>query len=91
MLSAYGLQYLCSSRFQEGLGPIEDDLVGGRFSSGGEGRGRREGGGADSSRSSRSVDRTVFWNLVVHFQEQCLPVTFLLSEIANGERLQDVS
>lgn len=35
--------------------------------------------------ASRAVDRTVFWNLVVHFQEHCLPITFLLEDAATGE------
>lgn len=34
---------------------------------------------------SRAVDRTVFWNLVVHFQEHCLPITFLLEDAFTGE------
>lgn len=36
--------------------------------------------------SSRAVDRTIFWNLVVQFREQCLPITFLLADASTGER-----
>lgn len=56
--------------------------AGGRFSTGGDGvtTGPRSAVGA-----SRAVDRTVFWNLVVHFREHCLPITFLLADASTGE------
>ena len=78
VLSAYGVHYVCSERFREGLGPADDydDPGEGRFSSG--------GGGSDGRAGARAVDQTVFWNLVVHFREQCLPITFLLCEAAQG-------
>lgn len=74
------MQYLCSERFREGLGPAEDEEnpEEGRFSSVGGGSGGRAG--------ARAVDQTVFWNLVVHFGEHCLPITFLLAEATNGKR-----
>ncbi|CAN0217421.1 unnamed protein product, partial [Laminaria digitata] len=79
VLSAYGVHYVCSERFREGLGPAEDDKhpEKGRFSSGG-------GGSDGGAGGARAVDQTVFWNLVVHFREQCLPITFLLAEAAQG-------
>lgn len=43
--------------------------------------------GAGRGGFNRAVDRTIFWNLVVHFREHCLPVTFLLGEVAAGEKL----
>lgn len=39
--------------------------------------------------ASRAVDRTVFWNLVVHFREHCLPITFLLADASTGETTKD--
>lgn len=83
VLSAYGVQYLCSERFREGLGPAEDEEnpEERRFSSVGG-----SGGGGDGA---RAVDQTVFWNLVVHFGEHCLPITFLLAEAAHGRRSQN--
>ncbi|CBJ25874.1 conserved unknown protein [Ectocarpus siliculosus] len=89
ILSAYGVQYVCSERFRLGLGPLEDGTgpagggAGGAQppSGGGGDAAWREGGGANASR--RSVDRTVFWNLVVHFREYCLPITFLLADAAS--------
>lgn len=41
--------------------------------------------GGQRAGASRAVDRTVFWNLVVHFQEHCLPITFLLEDASTGE------
>ncbi|CAB1099164.1 unnamed protein product [Ectocarpus sp. CCAP 1310/34] len=89
ILSAYGVQYVCSERFRLGLGPLEDGngptggAAGGAQPPSGAGGDAawREGGGANASR--RSVDRTVFWNLVVHFREYCLPITFLLADAAS--------
>lgn len=45
------------------------------------------GGGARTGGASRAVDRTVFWNLVVHFREHCLPVTFLLADASPGKEV----
>lgn len=49
---------------------------------GGDGVG---GSGQRAVGASRAVDRTVFWNLVVHFREHCLPITFLLADASMGE------
>lgn len=71
MLAAYGAQYLCSPRFRLGLGP-EDGLP--RLESSGKA-------------GERAVDRTIFWNLVMHFRVQSLPISFLLAdEAGSGER-----
>lgn len=49
--------------------------------------GHGEAGGARTGGTSRAVDRTVFWNLVVHFREHCLPITFLLADASAGEEI----
>lgn len=56
--------------------------TGGRFSMGGDGVARTE---PRTVGASRAVDRTVFWNLVVHFREHCLPITFLLADASAGK------
>ncbi|CAM9708806.1 unnamed protein product, partial [Scytosiphon promiscuus] len=71
ILAAYGVQYLCSERFRQGLGPPEGSTD-------------PSGVGGDRSFPSLPVDRTVFWNLVVQFREQCLPITFLLADASTG-------
>lgn len=90
MLAAYGVEYLCSARFQLGLGPVEDGTVGlggvAPIGRGGDMDVSRSSSSNSSSRN-RAVDRTIFWNLVLHFREFCLPITFLLAEEATaGER-----
>ncbi len=49
--------------------------------------GKSEAGGARTGGASRAVDRTVFWNLVVHFREHCLPIPFLLADASAGEEM----
>lgn len=44
-----------------------------------------DGTGQRTVGPSRAVDRTVFWNLVVHFREHCLPITFVLADAYTGE------
>lgn len=76
ILAWYGVQYLCSARFREGLGPAWEEDEESRGLSGRSG-GRDAGGGG-----TRAVDRTIFWNLVVHFRDSRLPLTFLLEDVA---------
>lgn len=82
VLAAYGVEYLCSSRFQLGLGPEDDGIVGLGDIYGSSSGGGSMGGGSGSR--NRPVDRTIFWNLVLHFREYCLPIAFLLSGEAGG-------
>ncbi|CAM9455610.1 unnamed protein product [Ascophyllum nodosum] len=81
ILAWFGVRYLCSARFREGLGPAAEAA--------GEEIRRLSGtslaaGGGGSEVGPRPVDRTIFWNLVVHFREASLPLAFLLQDAAFG-------
>ena len=44
-----------------------------------------EGVGGTGQRAVGASRAVGFWNLVVHFREHCLPVTFLLADASTGE------
>lgn len=77
VLAAFGVHYLCSPRFRLGLGPEAPD-----------GTAAAGAGSSPSGQGSaaRPADRTIFWNLILHFRELSLPIAFLLADEAfSGE------